>query len=79
MPVLILNNTPVETYMINTHKVYVKREDLSCPDGPPFSKTRGVIEHLTMLKSQGISRVVTLKRQYLWRAGQLHGHVPNYV
>lgn len=38
-------NTPIEYY--KEYNLYVKREDLSCkPPGPPFSKTRGVFEHV---------------------------------
>jgi hypothetical protein len=37
---MCVNNTPVEYH--DNLGLYVKREDLSCPDGPHFSKTRGV-------------------------------------
>lgn len=44
---MLTNGTPIERYKLNGRIVYVKREDLSCPlPGPPFSKMRGVIEHI---------------------------------
>jgi 1-aminocyclopropane-1-carboxylate deaminase/D-cysteine desulfhydrase-like pyridoxal-dependent ACC family enzyme len=46
--------TPIEKY----DGIYVKREDLCFkPPAPPFSKCRGIIEHLKELKSQGITTV----------------------
>lgn len=44
---MLTNGTPIELYKLGGRSVYVKREDLSCPlPGPPFSKMRGVIEHI---------------------------------
>jgi 1-aminocyclopropane-1-carboxylate deaminase/D-cysteine desulfhydrase-like pyridoxal-dependent ACC family enzyme len=44
---MLVNGTPIEAYKLAGRKVYVKREDLSCGEpGPPFSKMRGVIEHI---------------------------------
>lgn len=44
---MLTDDTPIETYKIGRRTVYVKREDLSCPPpGPPFSKMRGVVEHI---------------------------------
>ena len=44
---MIVNNTPVETHLINGVPVLVKREDLCCPfPGPSFSKIRGVVAHI---------------------------------
>ena len=54
---MLNNNTPVETYQIDKQDVFVKREDLCCIDGPPFSKVRGAVEHLKKLKQQGITTV----------------------
>jgi threonine dehydratase len=40
---MLVNGTPIEKH----EGVWVKREDLSCGEpGPPFSKMRGVIEHI---------------------------------
>ena len=48
----LVDNTPIEKHC----GIWVKREDLCCPPpGPPFSKVRGVVEHIaasqTHLKS----------------------------
>ena len=43
----MLHNTPWEIYTIGNRIVHVKREDLCCGQGgPPFSKMRGVVEHI---------------------------------
>lgn len=43
---MLRRNTPLEDYR-KQYRLWVKREDLSCPPpGPPFSKTRGVYAHL---------------------------------
>ena len=43
---MLYRNTPIEDYQ-KEYGLFVKREDLSCPDpGPHFSKTRGVFAHL---------------------------------
>ena len=52
---MIRDITPTEEYHLGHHKVLVKREDL-CTEGdhaPPFSKMRGVYEHLQALKAAG--------------------------
>ena len=39
----LIDGTPIEKH----NGIYVKREDLCClPPGPPFSKVRGVVEHI---------------------------------
>jgi 1-aminocyclopropane-1-carboxylate deaminase/D-cysteine desulfhydrase-like pyridoxal-dependent ACC family enzyme len=44
---MIVNNTPLETHMLNGVPILVKREDLCCPfPGPSFSKIRGVVAHI---------------------------------
>lgn len=44
---IIVEGTPIEIYELHGHQIFVKREDLSCPDpGPSFSKMRGVYSHL---------------------------------
>lgn len=43
---MLRTGTPVEDYL-DQYGLLVKREDLACPPpGPPFSKTRGVYEHV---------------------------------
>jgi len=39
--------TTVDRVKIGRREVLVKREDLCCPDGPGFSKMRGVMAHLS--------------------------------
>lgn len=41
-------STPWEQY----GNIWVKREDLCCPEGPPFSKIRGLAEHLLPLQCE---------------------------
>ena len=49
-----MTHTPIELY----DGIYVKREDLCFqPPAPPFSKCRGIIKHLELLKLQGITTV----------------------
>ena len=48
---MLVNNTPVQKHAVSDsssrwHEVFIKREDLCCPTGPPFSKMRGVYAHL---------------------------------
>lgn len=38
-------DTPIENH-VKTYGLYVKREDLCCPSGPHFSKTRGVFQRV---------------------------------
>ena len=43
----MLSSTPWEVYDVGGWPVHVKREDLCTGKGcPPFSKMRGVVEHL---------------------------------
>ena len=47
---LVLSGTPWEVHKVKGTNVYVKREDLCCPEpGPSFSKIRGVKAVLTRL------------------------------
>lgn len=41
---MVVEGTPLEYYP--ELGLWVKREDMSCPGGPNFSKTRGVYEHV---------------------------------
>lgn len=44
----VVEGTPVEVHTCGKRKVWVKREDLCCPDpGPAFSKIRGVYSHIS--------------------------------
>lgn len=53
-----LLDTPIELHTINGKEFLVKREDLACQSpGPPFSKVRGLVEHLLKLKRSGITTV----------------------
>lgn len=68
-------NTPVEDYRA-TLGLYVKREDLSCPGGPPFSKTRGVYAHVERRQEKFIGVLDTSHSQGGWavaRACELLG------
>lgn len=50
----VVNDTPIEHYLVNGCKVHVKREDLSSPHpGPQFSKIRGLYAHMLKLKAAG--------------------------
>jgi len=51
----VRNDTPIEKV---TSSIFVKREDLATlPPGPPFSKTRGLFQHLFLLSRLGIKCV----------------------
>lgn len=50
----MIQNTPIESYDINSTIIFVKREDLAClPPGPPFAKVRGLLPVLLKYKEQG--------------------------
>ena len=52
---MIKNNTPIESYKCQGLSVIVKREDLCVKKGgPPFSKVRGIYDHLYALKKKGV-------------------------
>lgn len=51
---MIVSQTPLKPYRISNRRILVKREDLCTqPPAPPFSKMRGVVQHLAKLKSEG--------------------------
>lgn len=57
----IFPSTPVEKYEINGQEIFVKREDLCCPEGSPrFSKIRGLELKLQSLQSEGVNTVAVL-------------------
>lgn len=50
---IIIAGTPWENYDLDGVDLWVKREDLCCPEpGPSFSKIRGVYKHLQQIKQQ---------------------------
>jgi 1-aminocyclopropane-1-carboxylate deaminase/D-cysteine desulfhydrase-like pyridoxal-dependent ACC family enzyme len=56
---IIIDNTPWEVYDVQGIDVYVKREDLCCPEpGPSFSKIRGVERLLRKLPSSTLVGVM---------------------
>ncbi len=57
MSLELINNTPVIDYEVGELLVNVKREEMCCPDGPPFSKMRGIVTHMKKLKESGITVV----------------------
>jgi hypothetical protein len=57
--------TPVDDHMSQLGLV-VKREDLSCPGGPNFSKTRGVWEHVASRPERLIGVLDTSHSQGGW-------------
>lgn len=60
----VISNTPVDSYKINDHKIYVKREDLSSSYPlPPFSKVRGIYSHLTKLYNNGVRNIGYVETQ----------------
>lgn len=68
-----VEGTPVEQYSEN---LWVKREDLSCPGGPNFSKMRGVFRHVAKQNASAIGVLDTFHSQAghaVARAGALLG------
>lgn len=61
---MCVNNTPVEHYP--ELGLYVKREDLCCPSGPHFSKTRGVYAHVAERPEEIIGVLDTAHSQGGW-------------
>lgn len=53
-----MNITPIEIYSVKGRNIYVKREDLCCPQGwPPFSKMRGLWSYLSRRQQEGLTVV----------------------
>jgi hypothetical protein len=65
---MCINNTPVEHYP--EFGLYVKREDLCCPTGPHFSKTRGVYAHIAKRPEKIIGVLDTAHSQGGWAVAQ---------
>lgn len=55
--ITIKNNTPVINYEIGEILISVKREEMCCVDGPPFSKVRGIVAHMKKMKEDGVTIV----------------------
>jgi len=54
----MIKHTPIERHLVDGIEVWVKREDLCfSPPAPPFSKMRGLFDHLQKKKAEGIRRV----------------------
>lgn len=69
---MVVVNTPVEDH----GGLWVKREDLSCPGGPNFSKTRGVWAHVSTRPERVVGVLDTAHSQGGWavaRACQMLG------
>jgi len=61
---MCVDNTPLEHYP--EHGLWVKREDLCCPGGPNFSKTRGVYAHVASRPERVIGVLDTGHSQGGW-------------
>lgn len=66
---MLINDTPVENYLTD-YGLKVKREDLCCPLGPHFSKTRGVFSHLDTRPESVIGVLDTYHSQGGWAVAQ---------
>lgn len=61
---MCVNNTPVDDHV--DLGLFVKREDLCCPGGPDFSKTRGVYAHIARRPERFIGVLDTSHSQGGW-------------
>ncbi len=66
---MCIENTPIEDHRIQ-FGLWVKREDLCCPSGPHFSKTRGVYSHIQNISAQKIGVLDTSHSQGGWAVAQ---------
>lgn len=62
---MCIENTPLEDHTRDLG-LYVKREDLCCPGGPNFSKTRGVYAHVAARPEEHIGVLDTSHSQGGW-------------
>lgn len=67
-PTMCIDHTPVEAYP--ELGMVVKREDLCCPAGPHFSKTRGVWAHIQKRNESIIGCLDTSHSQGGWATAQ---------
>lgn len=65
---MVVEGTPVEHYP--DLGLWVKREDLCCPPGPHFSKTRGVYAHIANRQESVIGVLDTSHSQGGWATAQ---------
>jgi 1-aminocyclopropane-1-carboxylate deaminase/D-cysteine desulfhydrase-like pyridoxal-dependent ACC family enzyme len=65
---MLINNTPLEKHALaNGREIWVKREDLCCPEpGPSFSKARGVVAHMRNRPEKVIGVLDTLHSKAGW-------------
>lgn len=64
---MLVNDTPVEPYLIRDTTVLVKREDLCAPlPGPSFSKMRGVYAHISQRPENVIGVLDTAHSKAGW-------------
>ena len=66
---ICIDNTPVEDHT-RQFGLFVKREDLCCPPGPHFSKTRGVYPHIAKRPETLIGVLDTSHSQGGWAVAQ---------
>ena len=85
---LLKKSTKLEEYMFSNKTIWVKREDLSTlPPGPPFSKTRGLYEHIKALPQRHIGVLDTFHSYGGWAIAYIcqalgkkaHVFYPQYV
>ena len=85
---LLRSSTKLEKYFASPNTIWVKREDLSTrPPGPPFSKTRGLYEHILATPQRNIGVLDTFHSYggwaiaYICKALDKKAHVffPEYV
>lgn len=63
----MISNTPYKMEKIGNHKVLVKHEEMCAPSGaPPFSKLRGVINHLSKIQECDIGVLDTVHSKAGW-------------
>lgn len=62
---ICVNHTPIEDYC-KDFGLFVKREDLCCPGGPNFSKSRGVYAHIAKRPEKFIGVLDTSHSQGGW-------------
>jgi hypothetical protein len=65
---MVVDGTPVEAHP--ELGLWVKREDLSCPVGPHFSKSRGVFAHVRKRNEEVIGVLDTVHSQGGWAVAQ---------
>jgi threonine dehydratase len=68
-PAMCVTRTPLEDHRASFNMV-VKREDLCCPPGPHFSKTRGVFAHIAKREEKIIGVLDTSHSQGGWAVAQ---------